>query len=232
MPLTDKDIRPGLVAILDTFTCGVLGSTSGDNVTVFANQKMAEMVGQPRASMFGGTTPDYIPRELHALFEEESKLIEQGDLRARLTALKRRDGTTMPVLVLPMAEMELREGLNLGFSVIIDLGCVMTAKHMLYEGKEQLRTALSRIALDLQAVSLLAGGSVAAHPDIRHPALDECSKREREVLACLVAGERVPTIAGKLFISQHSVRNHLKSMFRKLGVGSQGELIERVRELV
>jgi DNA-binding CsgD family transcriptional regulator len=28
------------------------------------------------------------------------------------------------------------------------------------------------------------------------------------------------------------VRNHLKSMFRKLAVSSQAELIERVREMV
>ncbi len=230
MPLTDKQIREGLAQILDTFTCGVHGAT-GDQITVFANRKMAEMVGRPKESLFGVPTRDFIPRELHGLFQEESKLIDEGDLRARLTALRRGDGTTMPVLVLPMADMGMTDGRTVSFSVILDLGAVMTARHMLYDGKEELRGLLSRIAVDLQAASLLAGGTVAAHPELRHPALAECSRREREVLACLVAGERVPTIAAKLFISQHTVRNHLKSMFRKLGVSSQGELIERVRAL-
>ena len=64
-----------------------------------------------------------------------------------------------------------------------------------------------------------------------HPLLQELSQREREVLAHLVAGSRVPTIADKLFISPNTVRNHLKAIYRKLDVSSQTELIERVRGL-
>jgi len=36
----------------------------------------------------------------------------------------------------------------------------------------------------------------------------------------------VPAIAGALFISQSTVRNHLSSVFRKLRVESQQELID------
>lgn len=57
----------------------------------------------------------------------------------------------------------------------------------------------------------------------------DLSKREREVLRLLMDSHRVPAIAEMLFISQHTVRNHLKAMFRKLGVSSQSELIDRVR---
>jgi DNA-binding CsgD family transcriptional regulator len=38
-------------------------------------------------------------------------------------------------------------------------------------------------------------------------------------------------LAGELHISPHTVRNPLKSMFRKLEVSTQAELIERVRNL-
>jgi DNA-binding NarL/FixJ family response regulator len=59
----------------------------------------------------------------------------------------------------------------------------------------------------------------------------EVSPREAEVLSALMTGDRVHTIAGKLHNSQHTVRNHLKSLFRKLDVTSQAELMERVRRL-
>ena len=66
---------------------------------------------------------------------------------------------------------------------------------------------------------------------IQHPDLNTLSEREREVLARLLSGERVPSIATQLHISPHTVRNHLKSIYRKLGVGNQSELIEHVRSL-
>ena len=55
------------------------------------------------------------------------------------------------------------------------------------------------------------------------------SAREREVLARLMDNQRVPAIAEALFISQHTVRNHLKAIFRKLGVRDQQALIDFVR---
>ena len=42
----------------------------------------------------------------------------------------------------------------------------------------------------------------------------------------LLAGKRVPAIAEALFVSQSTVRNHLSSVFRKLNVQSQQELID------
>ena len=64
-----------------------------------------------------------------------------------------------------------------------------------------------------------------------HPILKELSPREQEVLMHLVAGERVPAIARVLHISPHPVRNHLKSMYRKLSVSTQSELIQKVRDI-
>ena len=58
------------------------------------------------------------------------------------------------------------------------------------------------------------------------PALSELSSRELEVVARLFGGQRVPAIAKALFVSQSTVRNHLSSVFRKLNVRSQQELID------
>lgn len=59
--------------------------------------------------------------------------------------------------------------------------------------------------------------------------LDTLSPREAEIVHLLREGHRVSTIARSLFISQHTVRNHLQSAYRKLDVNSQTELIEKLR---
>lgn len=53
--------------------------------------------------------------------------------------------------------------------------------------------------------------------------------REREILAALSAGQRVGAIAQRLRVSEHTVRNHLKAVYRKLDVHSQVELLSRWR---
>lgn len=57
--------------------------------------------------------------------------------------------------------------------------------------------------------------------------LAELSRREREVFGHLVLGHRAEEVAKILHISRHTVRQHAKSVFRKLGVHSQIELMRR-----
>lgn len=59
--------------------------------------------------------------------------------------------------------------------------------------------------------------------------LDRLTSKEQEIVLLLLEGHRVRGIASQLFLSQHTVRNHLKRIFRKLGVSSQGELVARCR---
>ena len=61
--------------------------------------------------------------------------------------------------------------------------------------------------------------------------LDLLSSREREILTPFLAGRRVSSIAKLLFISPHTVRNHLQSIYRKVGVRSQSELIDKLNGL-
>ena len=94
-----------------------------------------------------------------------------------------------------------------------------------------LRESIDRIAVELHLLSLTASLPSPAPVLLAHPILKELSPREQEVLMHLVAGERVPAIARQLHISPHTVRNHLKSMYRKLGVSAQSELIQKVRKI-
>lgn len=57
--------------------------------------------------------------------------------------------------------------------------------------------------------------------------LAELSKREKEVLDQVLRGLRVNGVAEALNISRHTVRNHLKAIYRKLDVHSQVELLSR-----
>ena len=53
------------------------------------------------------------------------------------------------------------------------------------------------------------------------------TRRERELVAALRAGLDTRALTERLFISRHTVQDHLKSVFRKVGVGSRRELLAR-----
>jgi DNA-binding CsgD family transcriptional regulator len=88
----------------------------------------------------------------------------------------------------------------------------------------QLEHHLWRIAAEVEASGILhrvGNASDAA----RFAQSDTLSVRQWEVLQRLIRGERVPTIAGALFVSQSTVRNHLSAIFKRFGVHSQAELL-------
>ncbi|HEY6723142.1 MAG TPA: DNA-binding response regulator [Polyangiaceae bacterium] len=79
-----------------------------------------------------------------------------------------------------------------------------------------------------------AGFRVEARPPERVPAaLNETygarlSAREREIVQAMAGGKRVKDIADQFAISTHTVRNHLKAVYRKLNVRSQLELLSLI----
>lgn len=85
-----------------------------------------------------------------------------------------------------------------------------------------IRDRLRELSTDLERTIYAPAEEGPASP------LAQFSPREREVLELLLAHKRTRTIASRLGISPSTVRNHLKSMFAKTGVGSQEELLESV----
>jgi len=83
------------------------------------------------------------------------------------------------------------------------------------------RATTGRIFLELSR----AGTGWRAHAPRKEPAL--LTARERELIGELAAnvGANYRTIAGKLRISERTVRNHLTHIYRKLGVQNRGELL-------
>jgi DNA-binding NarL/FixJ family response regulator len=55
------------------------------------------------------------------------------------------------------------------------------------------------------------------------------SHREKQVLKLLLAGLTNSEIASRLYLSESTVKSHLSSSFRKLGVSSRAEVVRRAR---
>lgn len=95
--------------------------------------------------------------------------------------------------------------------------------------RRELEDTMRRISDELGRIGLSAGtGSSSTEPAPIHPDLELLSRRERDVVTQLLQGHRVVSIAELLEVSEHTVRNHLKSIFRKLGVHSQAELVDKL----
>ncbi len=93
------------------------------------------------------------------------------------------------------------------------------------ELREQARSALAGAAPPLLE-SGPSGVRVDAQAAHGVAGLDELTPRELEVLGHFLQGFSVRSISEELFISAYTARNHLKSIFHKLGLSSQRELRE------
>lgn len=113
-------------------------------------------------------------------------------------------------------------------SVELALARASTPEH---QALEKARRALTDIAQTLERAGYPQGPAPAGGFRLRSvPGLEALTQREREVLDALLSHQRPPQIAERLFISPHTVRNHLKSIYAKLGVHSQAELLDLLVE--
>jgi DNA-binding CsgD family transcriptional regulator len=93
----------------------------------------------------------------------------------------------------------------------------------------EVQTVLRRIGVELERLGISPSTLPPSSRPRACPELDSLSPRESEVVKLLMEGHRVSTIARALFISPHTVRNHLQAAYRKSGVKSQVELIEMLK---
>ena len=61
-------------------------------------------------------------------------------------------------------------------------------------------------------------------------ALDELTRREREVLQIVAQGQDNYTIAARLGISEKTVRNHVSVIFSKLEIKSRAQAVAFARD--
>jgi DNA-binding CsgD family transcriptional regulator/PAS domain-containing protein len=87
---------------------------------------------------------------------------------------------------------------------------------------------LRRIADQIEAANLLA--PLAETSDALGVAsTTDLTPRQWEIVSRLVRGQRVAAIAAEIYLSPNTVRNHLSTIFAKVGVHSQSELLALYR---
>jgi DNA-binding NarL/FixJ family response regulator len=94
--------------------------------------------------------------------------------------------------------------------------------------ESRLEAHLLRIADELHAAGLLP--RLQQLPTLSgNPRLGLLTSREWAVLTRLLDGQRAAGIASELVVSQSTVRNHLSSIYAKLRVDGQVDLIRTLR---
>jgi len=92
------------------------------------------------------------------------------------------------------------------------------------EERRQAATTLRALAVDLVRRQEGEGGE--SHANL----MAQLSAREQNIVHLLAEHHRPRSVAAELGISYHTVRNHLRRIFRKLNVSSQSELLRILKE--
>ena len=80
------------------------------------------------------------------------------------------------------------------------------------------------------AVRMVGKGMTVFAPRSEGPATP-LSEREREVLSLMASGATNREIAGRLFLSPHTVKEHTSALYRKLGARNRAEAVRRAERL-
>ncbi len=94
----------------------------------------------------------------------------------------------------------------------------------------RMESALHRIAGELALIGMDQTLGIERLDPSELEGFKSLTRREVEVLRAIVSGDRVRMIAKSLGLAPNTVRNHLKSIFIKLKIRSQTELIEKLKK--
>lgn len=80
------------------------------------------------------------------------------------------------------------------------------------------------------AVRMVGSGMTVFAPQSKQ-ATEHLSQRERDVLGLIAVGATNREIAGRLFLSQHTVKQHTRSVYKKLKARNRAEAVHRAQRL-
>jgi len=221
-----------LQSLLTAMSDGVL-ITDESGQRTYANPALSDLVGMdPCEPGKDPALPSWLPEDQQSRYTQYLRDAREGRIGREIVSLEWRLCTATGREIAALIKLIPMRGSQGGPVPLIWL--IVPDRSPVIVGETdparqgQLEESMRKIAAELERVSI-ATNAVSARRNAAAPELGRLSPRETEVLDRLLEGHRVTSIAGQLDVSEHTVRNHLKSMFRKLSVHSQAELVGLVR---
>ena len=202
-------------------------------------------------SLFRESGHDFTDREVEFLDAITATLAAATRIAVR-AAPQARPAAVGPVIVLAGPHGELQAATPAATSWLAEVEDAAPGRFSmaLYAAVAQARSASSGTArarmrdaggnwVVLQASRLITGDDpeqmvVTVEPATTHDLVSlllaayGATARERDVCLEVLSGSATTEIARHLFISPHTVHDHLKALFGKVGVGSRGELVAKL----
>ena len=221
----EKQVTQGLSALLHSTRLVVLVAHSGAEALSVLRRRRVDVVVSDEwmPDMCGSKLLSIVARE----FPNTSRVILTGHATLESTIHAINDGKVCQLIEKPCSPERFRVAIEEALHTAVRAratSALVDLAHMHEQGPSPKPSgALGNTASHPQASPMAGIG--AFHADV----LTTLSNRERDVFDLLVDGLRVSQIAKALFVSEQTIRNHLKSVFGKLDVHSQAELLNKGR---
>lgn len=206
-----------------------------DGVITQLNQALSHSLQYDRADLIGRMAADFpFDEPNRRLFSEQMAQRAHGVTGAYALHLRSRGNTRLPVGVFAVPQFDGR-GVFWGSRGIL---VPFDRMHELVQpGLEAAEDALLHVTNGQGSPSVAPDSAplIGTYTPTDNPMLAQLmpklTKRERDVVALLLVGLRVNGVAERLELSHYTVRNHLKRIFRKAGVNSQGQLLLKLNAM-
>lgn len=169
-----------------------------------------------------------LAREVHRRYPDVVKVMLTGKARldSAITAIN--EAQIFRFLTKPCAAETLRAALR----VALTQRALAAVSHRIIEFSRGQAPELPPVQAQASVLDSGAGATAGdkSDPLSRIPDRDReaLSPREREILRAVLLGKGTKDVARAFFISIHTARNHLKTIYRKLDVHSRTELMGKV----
>ncbi|WP_430252291.1 PAS domain S-box protein [Neorhizobium sp. DAR64860/K0K1] len=201
-----------------------------DNFEVIeANAAFFKLIGSPEELVIGKSQADldiWLDKDVQKVVE--TALLKDGRLRDIDFRLKSRDGALMECL---LSSEEIK---------IDDIPCIMMVIQDITDRKrseEELMSAIESVMADTSWFSrgivekLAALRQRSPLPDnITGVRVSELTEREQDILTLICQGMNDQQMSQQLGLSSNTVRNHVSSLYRKIGVNRRGAAILWAKE--
>ena len=84
-----------LLDLVDSLNCGMVARDPEGSI-LFVNERIRQWLGYEQGELKGEPLEILLPDELRDVARAEQRAVEQGDLRAAITVLKRKNGSSLP----------------------------------------------------------------------------------------------------------------------------------------